>query len=68
MCDDHIFFAGLVRNIASLLHNTCCMQVCVYHAGVKVVDLVGGCMDLHNTVPVMPSTLSQIMSATKGAG
>ena len=34
----------------------------------QVVDIYGGCMDRDNVQPVTPATLSQIYSATKGAG
>lgn len=40
----------------------------MYHKGRKVVDIYGGCMDRGNVQPVTPATLSQIYSATKGAG
>ncbi len=43
-------------------------QTVVYHKGKKVVDLYGGPMDITETVPCGPTTLSQIFSATKGAG
>jgi CubicO group peptidase (beta-lactamase class C family) len=43
-------------------------QITIYHKGKKVVDIYGGPMDATATVPCTPTTLSQIYSATKGAG